>query len=207
MDDAPRSSAARALWQYVRDNEAVIASRAFVAGGEAFTRCDALVRGVHPEIDWEVGPLDGGTYFALGSNGSRALLDVCAAACRQGPELAAIRKLAGRPPKQWSRRILVLVVDGERVEVDFDGWRFLHDPRYGARAILCFPGPLDPRAAREWAMLCRFIVQAELGEAIVVAAEIDFVFVEAGAANAPPEAAAAEGLRDIVERIRRAASV
>jgi hypothetical protein len=202
MDDPAYSkTAAHRLWEYVRANEAILASASFSSRSAAFADCDALVRAIHQDIDWEVGPLGDGTFFALGPNGSRALLEVCREACGLGPELLTMTKLAGRPKRRWSRRIVVLKRASGDVEVDFEQWRFSIDVRHGRPAILCFPGELDPRAVRAWEMLCRQMLNAELGEAAVLELGIEPVFVEAGASTAPAHAVPPRDLPSLVARL------
>lgn len=196
------STRAEQLWTYVRDHADFLGSPSFSVQTRTFREVDALVREVHLEIDWEMGPLGDQRFFALGPCGSRALLGVCREACAEGPAIPGWSKLAGRPPRAWTRRVMQMRIHGECVEVNFERWKFHVDGRYGPTAVLCFPSELDRRLNDSADVLCAQILHAQLGEVAVLELDLQAVFVEAGADDAPEEAVGPQGLVELIETLQ-----
>jgi hypothetical protein len=158
------------LWRVFVSKHEAIAAR-LVDGHDAQVidrELTSLVSRCHPDLDWEMGPKGAYRLFFCASPSGRAdLLAVARQCVLSAPALSGWAFRAGKPPRNWSRRVIEIPLPGNLREVELDRWSY---QIVGDRRIALLP---DLRAGVELApsslrLLCRHLAHAELGEAFVI---------------------------------------
>lgn len=164
-----KDQAAAALWRWFAAHSDELRSKLKARAidsslSEAIT---SYVRGVHPRLNWELGPESptGGLFFAFSPGGNPELLSVARKAVEAAPPISGWTFRAGKPPKQWKNRVVVLPLEGTRRRVCFDDWRFSNASRADdVIHITLYGTDIDDLKQGSRQTLGWILLDAELGE-------------------------------------------
>lgn len=154
-------------------------------------------------FDFELGPLDDGSYFALTPRGSFSGLVATRAIVARAPAIPGWTLYPAKPPKPWNVAALLVTIAGVKVKVDASAWEFMVYRHDDGLCDVLFRPPTEPRLpGSEAERIATTLVDGELGEERRMVA-IDRV--EVVTAWSDREAAAAAPLRpgDLARALER----
>lgn len=162
-ESKPNKNQINDFWSWFRRNAATLTSETSTAAEQLDTR----VRGLHPDISWEIGPgLTKSWQLAISPNLNRDLRDVTRSIVKESPSLDEWEFYSARQPKAWNYSFKLDRENGEEnIAIDAANWTFVL-LRYpdGLREVLLKAHALPRLTKGERWQIGAIVLEGILGE-------------------------------------------
>lgn len=176
MIDGPQI---KQFWKWFRGAASPLA--ADVQNSSLLSELDARVRGLDPELSWEIGPGSHEPWqLVISPNLDRDLRPCAQKIVSHAPTIRGWEFHSARRPKDWDYRLQMGRSEGrEPVKLDASGWGFVL-LRYpdGAREILLQGNNLPPLADEERWQAAAITLESILGEDVLMEKISQFELVD-----------------------------
>ena len=161
-------------------------------------RLDRLVQELDLGLSWEVGPGKRETYMlALGCGMDAGKLEAARELIAQAPTVEGWELLAGRPAREWDRRV---EVRGRLV--DLSGWRYwLAQYADGKLGVSFVPSSREGLSESDLQSVAGLLLVSELGESVAAAMIAEYEVVDSRAQRDLPSLSPVADLRDHLDSL------